>query len=93
MQTREQIDLNNQWTRTGYEELGIGFNHSQPCPGALRRFLDGETSDRRAQAQHDEAADYLNQRNSQRAAARLETFAKVAGIITLIVFVLVMLYL
>ena len=93
MDLREQIDLNNRWTRTGYEEFGIGFDHSQPCPGTLRRFLDGETSDRRTQAQHKEAADYLNQWNSQRAAARLETFAKVAGIITLIVFILVMLYL
>ncbi len=66
----------------------------QQTPGTLRRFLDGETSDQRAQAQHNEAAGYyLNQQHSQRAAARLETFAKVAGIITLIVFVLVMLYL
>jgi hypothetical protein len=38
------------------------------------------------------AADYLNQWNSQRAAERLETFVEVAEIITLIVFVLVMIY-
>ena len=88
-QTKQQTDLNNRWHSTGYEDLGIGFNRS---PESLRRLLNGETSDQRAQAQHKKAADYLNQWNSQRAAERLETFAKVAGIITLIVFVLVMLY-
>lgn len=79
-QTKHQTDLDNQWTRTGYEDLGIGFNPSQ-APNTLQRFLVGETSDQRAQAQNEEARqEWEEKEQAARAAARLEKFALWVGI-------------
>ena len=78
MQTKHQTDLDNRWTRTGYEELGIGFNRS---PESLRRLLNGETSDQHAQAQNEEAhREWETKEQAAQAAARLEKFALWVGI-------------
>ena len=79
-QTKHQTDLDNQWTRTGYEELGISFDPSR-APNTLQRFLIGETSDQRAQAQNEEARqEWEEKEQATRAAARLEKFALWVGI-------------
>jgi hypothetical protein len=80
MQTRKQIDLDNRWAHTGYEELGISFDPSR-APNTLQRFLVGETSDQRAQAQNEEARqEWGKKEQATRATARLEKFALWVGI-------------
>jgi hypothetical protein len=79
-QTKHQTELDNRWHDTGYEELGISFDPSR-APNTLRRFLVGETSDQRAQAQNEEARqEWEEKEQAARAAARLEKFALWVGI-------------
>jgi Arc/MetJ family transcription regulator len=93
MQTRAQIDLDNQWAATGYEELGISFDHTQ-APDTLRRFLDGETSDKRAQAQNEKAAgEWEEKAAAARAAVKAEAIAAWLGIAVIALGILAILYL
>ena len=90
MQTREQIDLDNLWAATGYEDLGIGFNHSQPCPDSLRRFLDGEETDLKANRERQQAADYWDAKDN---ASRFNKFLNWFAFVSLVLAVLFLLYL